>query len=57
MVYNETFISAATTVSQLIYALTTYVPKEATIVMNTSCETQPAVEIWYDKETNTVILK
>ena len=45
MVYNETFISAATTVSQLIYALTTYVPKEATIVMNTSCETQPAVEI------------
>lgn len=56
MIYNETFIGVAPTVSSLLYTLNTYVPKDATIEM-AACDRQTAVEVWYDKDTNTVILK
>ena len=56
MIYNETFIGVAPTVSSLIYTLSTYVPKDATIEI-VSVDRQPSVEVWYDKDTNTVILK
>ena len=56
MIYNETFIGVAPTVSSLLYTLSTYVPKDATIEMAEG-ERSPDVEVWYDKDTNTVILK
>ena len=57
MVYKETFLGVATDVQGLSYILNTYVPKDATIIVASSGETQPSVEVWYDKDTNTVILK
>ena len=56
MIYNETFIGVATTADSLYYIITTYVPRDASIE-TASCGRQPAVEVWYDKDTNTVILK
>ena len=56
MIYNETFIGVAPTVSSLIYTLSTYAPKDATIEMG-GRDRQCNVEVWYDKDTNTVILK
>ena len=56
MIYNETFIGVAPTVSSLLYTLSTYVPKDATIEMGGG-DRQCNVEVWYDKGTNTVILK
>ena len=56
MIYNETYIALATTVDQLIYILSTEVPKEATVDV-ASLEHTADVEVWYDKDTNTVILK
>ena len=56
MIYNETYIALATTVDQLIYILSTEVPKNAIIEMAEG-ERSPDVEVWYDKGTNTVILK
>ena len=56
MIYNEDYVALATTVDQLIYILSTEVPKDATIEMAEG-ERSPDVEVWYDKDTNTVILK
>ena len=56
MIYNETYIALATTVDQLIYILSTEVPKDATIDV-ASYEHRADCEVWYDKDTNTVILK
>ena len=56
MIYNETYVALATTVDQLIYILSTEVPKDATIDV-VSYEHKADVEVWYDKDTNTVILK
>ena len=56
MIYNETFIGVAPTVSSLLYTLSTYVPNDAAIEMG-SGDRQCNVEVWYDKDTNTVILK
>ena len=56
MIYNETYVALATTVDQLIYILSTEVPKDATVDA-ASYEHKADVEVWYDKDTNTVILK
>ena len=56
MIYHETYIALATTVDQLIYILSTEVPKEATVDV-AAYEHKADVEVWYDKDTNTVILK
>ena len=56
MIYNEVYVSRAYTVEQLIYILNTEVPKDADI--ETAVVTPSlSVEVWYDKDTNTVILK
>ena len=59
MTHNETFIGIATTARGLIYTLNTYVPEDATIelVGMANVERQCNVEVWYNKDTNTVILK
>lgn len=57
MIYQETFLGAAVDAQGLLYILNTYTPKDATIIVASSGETQPAVEVWYDKDTNTLILK
>ena len=56
MIYKETFLGVAVDARGLAYILNTYVPKDATIIV-ASGETQPSVEVWYDKDTNTIILK
>ena len=56
MIYNETYVALATTVDQLIYILSTEVPKDATIEM-AGGEHSTDCGVWYDKDTNTVILK
>ena len=56
MIYNEDYVALATTVEQLIYILSTEVPKDATVDI-ASLEHSADVAVWYDKETNTVILK
>ena len=56
MIYNETYVTQAATVDQLITILSTEVPKNATIDV-ASYEHKADVEVWYDKGTNTVILK
>ena len=55
MIYNETFIGVAPTVNSLYYIITT-LPRDARIETD-SCGRQMAIEVWYDKDTNTVILK
>lgn len=57
MIYKETFLGIAVDAQGLAYILNTYVPKDATIIVASSGETQPSVEVWYDKDTNTIILK
>ena len=56
MIYNETYVALATTVDQLIYILSTEVPKDA-VIEQAAGERSPDVEVWYDRDTNTVILK
>ena len=56
MIYNEDYVALATTVEQLIYILSTEVPKDA-IIEQAAGERPPDVEVWYDRDTNTVILK
>ena len=57
MIYKETFLGVAVDAQGLSYILNTYVPKDATIIIASSGEVQPSVEVWYDKDTNTIILK
>jgi hypothetical protein len=52
----EDYIDIATTVDQLISILSTKVPRDATIEQAEGARS-PDVEVWYDKDTNTVILK
>ena len=56
MIYNEKYVSRAYTVEQLIYILSTEVPKDAELEVSAG-HRAPDVEVWYDKGTNTVILK
>ena len=56
MFYNETYIGIATTVDELIVILRTKVPAFATIEQ-AGGDRAPDVEVWYDENTNTVILK
>ena len=56
MIYNETYIGTATNVDELIIILRTKVPVFATIEQ-ASGDRSPDVEVWYDEDTNTVILK
>ena len=56
MIYNETYVALATTVNQLIHILSTEVPRDATVDV-AAYDHKADVEIWYDKDTNTVILK
>lgn len=56
MIYNETYISTATTVEELINILNCRVPDSATVDV-VSYEHKADIEVWYDKDTNTVILK
>ena len=56
MIYNETYIGLARDVEELIVLLRARVPMRATIE-HAGGARFPDVEIWYDKDTNTVILK
>ena len=59
MIYNEEYVSRATTVDQLVDIIITYgIPGSATIEVDAAYGEHTAnVEVWYDKDTNTVILK
>jgi hypothetical protein len=57
MIYKETLLGVAVDAQGLSYILNTYVSKDATIIVASSGETQPDVEVWHDKDTNTIILK
>lgn len=56
MIYNEEYITTACRVEELIAVLTTKVPPLATVDV-AAYDHKADVEIWYDKDTNTVILK
>ena len=57
MIYNEDYVALATTVDQLVDIIITHgIPGSATIEMAEG-ERSPDVEVWYDRDTNTVILK
>ena len=55
MVYEAKHIGTAITVNELIKLLSKQ-PLGATVDVSTSCHMSD-VEVWYDKGTNTVILK
>ena len=56
MIYNETYIGTARDADELIILLRDEVPLFATVDV-ASYEHKADVEVWYDKDTNTVILK
>lgn len=56
MIYNETHIGTATTVKELMVILSEKVPADATVDVASSYHCADA-EVWYDEDTNTVILK
>ena len=56
MIYNETYIGTARDVEDLIVLLRNEVPMNATVDV-ASYEYRADAEVWYDKGTNTVILK
>jgi hypothetical protein len=56
MIYNETYVGLARDVEDLIVLLKNEVPLNATIEQAEGARS-PDVEVWYDKDTNTVILK
>ena len=56
MIYNETYIGTARDVEDLVVLLKGNVRSNATIEL-ASRYPSPEVEVWYDKDTNTVILK
>jgi hypothetical protein len=56
MIYNETYVGTARDVEELIILLKNEVPLFATVDV-ASYEHKADVEVWYDKDTNTVILK
>ena len=56
MIYEEQYIGTASTVQELITLLSENTPADATVDMGSSYHCSDA-EVWYDKDTNTVILK
>lgn len=56
MIYNEEHIATARNVIELIEILNTKLPKEGFLEV-CAPEHSADVEVWYDKDTNTVILK
>lgn len=56
IIYNEVYIETATNVKELLTILSKKVPADATIDCYSICHCSDA-EVWYDKDTNTVILK
>ena len=57
MIYNEDYIALATTVDELVDIIITHgIPGSATIEVAEGERSQD-VEVWYDRDTNTVILK
>ena len=56
MIYNETYVGTARTVDELIELLRNNIPLSATIDVD-SVEHSADAEVWYDKDTNTVIFK
>jgi hypothetical protein len=56
MIYNETYVGTARDVEDLIVLLRNEVPMNATIEQAEGARSTD-VEVWYDKDTNTVILK
>ena len=57
MIYNEEYVSRAFTAGELVNILKYRIPSNASVEMATNYESTPMVEVWYDKDTNTVILK
>lgn len=55
-IYNETYVARAVNVFELTEILKHAVPSSATVDI-ASLEHTADVEVWYDKDTNTVILK
>lgn len=56
MIYNEIYVGTAKNVDELIIILRTKVPVLASVDI-ASLEHTADVEVWYDKDTDTVILK
>ena len=56
MVHDEVYIGTARDVEDLVVLLKDNVRSSATIEL-ASRYPSPEVEVWYDRETNTVILK
>ena len=57
MIYNEDYIALATTVDELVDIIITHGIPGSAIIEMAEGERSPDVEVWYDKDTNTVILK
>jgi hypothetical protein len=57
MIHNEEYISRAYTVEELISVLSNDIPAGANITIAFGGGNRIAIEVWYDKGTNTVILK
>lgn len=55
MIYNEEYIGEARNIHDLVNILRKKVPANASIKLFGGLYT--SVEVWYDKDTNTVILK
>ena len=56
MIYKEQYVATALTCAELISILSSKVPVDADLEMDFS-ERSLVVEVWYDEETNTVLLK
>jgi hypothetical protein len=56
MIYNETYIGTARDVEDLVVLLRNEVPMNASLEVAFVYRSSN-VEVWYDKDTNTVILK
>jgi lysyl-tRNA synthetase class II len=56
MIYNEEHVATARNVIELIEILNTKLPKEGFLEVHAP-EHSADCEVWYDKDTDTVILK
>ena len=56
MIYNEEHVATARNVIELIEILNTKLPKEGFLEVHAPAHSADC-EVWYDKNTNTVILK
>ena len=57
MIYNEEYVSRAFTAGELMTILKYRIPSNASVEIATNYESTSMIEVWYDKDTNTVILK